>query len=469
MDIIREVEIKFSISRQLTVSRLENALRQWNFRIIASGSKDVRDIYLDTADFWFYRAGVACRLRQSHGLRELCLKTLNPSLSGIAERMELVERLPCGAARKQRRRLPGQKIVEFLRRADVVVVVRPLFRLRQHRSVIEIAGKGGLQISVSRDAVVFPGRKDERFEIEIELRKGEPKRLEALARRLHHRFNIARISESKYEQGLKSAGIVAPCVPYGETHLSGKMRIADAFARLVAHYLRDLEWNYPGVLLGIAPEKIHDFRVALRRLRVVLKYFQPWISSPLIRETDNELKELSALIGPIRDWDTYLRHLYENSARNINGRNMAIAISIRQRDHRRLVKALSGGRWDQMRQVLTRLSKRRIIALYLKASAPRTVGEIVPIAVEEWLIPSVEKATLGSEPKALHKLRRRCRRLRYVAEIMAAMDVPRMEAIATIARDLQTKLGRIQDGQVINAIAKRMNENMLSNARWKAG
>src|SRR5262249_40822293 len=57
---------------------------------------------------------------------------------------------------------------------------------------------------------------------------------------------------------------------------------------------------------GESPEPVHQMRVAVRRLRSVMKVFAHGIGDARIAATDRTLKALGAKLAPARDWDVFV-------------------------------------------------------------------------------------------------------------------------------------------------------------------
>ena len=64
--------------------------------------------------------------------------------------------------------------------------------------------------------------------------------------------------------------------------------------------------NLDAVLDGDDPEGVHQFRVALRRLRSMLSTFKPVLSTVDLVWLEREAKLLIDLLGPARDWDVFV-------------------------------------------------------------------------------------------------------------------------------------------------------------------
>jgi len=81
---------------------------------------------------------------------------------------------------------------------------------------------------------------------------------------------------------------------------------ATAFAALVSNCLDQTRANEAGLIAGRNPEYLHQFRVALRRLRSVFRIYRPLLEPQRHSALAAETAWLSALLGATRDWDVFL-------------------------------------------------------------------------------------------------------------------------------------------------------------------
>ena len=67
----------------------------------------------------------------------------------------------------------------------------------------------------------------------------------------------------------------------------------------------------PEVGADADPEELHELRVAIRRMRALLRAAQPLITDERAESIRRELRELGGWIGPARDADVFVSYLRE--------------------------------------------------------------------------------------------------------------------------------------------------------------
>jgi CHAD domain-containing protein len=86
---------------------------------------------------------------------------------------------------------------------------------------------------------------------------------------------------------------------------------ADAAVKVVAVRAEELADHSENVLDTRDIERVHDMRVATRRLRAVLEIFAPCFPKPLHREVLRDVKDLADALGERRDPDVHIAALDE--------------------------------------------------------------------------------------------------------------------------------------------------------------
>jgi CHAD domain-containing protein len=225
--------------------------------------------------------------------------------------------------------------------------------------------------------------------------------------------------------------------------------------------IRELLAREPGTRSGVDPEELHQMRVALRRMRSVLK-----TSGALLGSTADavraELGLLGQSLGEVRDYDVLIGHLRELvaefEARDQLAARELIAKFVARRAvaKRRLTKALSSGKYATTLQSAAQLAR-------LPEHEPELAEATVESPAATDLVAGLRKpyrklakavAALPADPPDddLHALRIGGKRLRYAAEL-AESSVKKKEAgkirkLVAATKDLQTVLGDHQDAVI---------------------
>jgi CHAD domain-containing protein len=217
-------------------------------------------------------------------------------------------------------------------------------------------------------------------------------------------------------------------------------RLQEQYSEILAHD--------PGTRLGDEPEALHKQRVAVRRLRALLRSARPMLDRVWTDQLRDELGWLGSSLGSVRDLDVLLLHLREE-VRALEGEDRSAGLELiaaldeeRTAARAELVRALSSGRY------LTLLAR-----LEEAVPGPRWVGDDIP--VEELAAKSFRKLAkaakaLGKDAtdEELHAVRIRAKRARYAAELAEAVVGKPATRFVRRARKLQDVIGEHQDAVV---------------------
>ncbi|MFM7068165.1 MAG: CHAD domain-containing protein, partial [Actinomycetes bacterium] len=235
------------------------------------------------------------------------------------------------------------------------------------------------------------------------------------------------------------------------------------FASALGGYLLDLRAQEPGVLDGVDPEALHDYRVALRRARSVL-----WGGHRTFPAEELELLEaltvwLARLTSTARDLDVLvgdLPGLFDAlPSSTLRGRSRLQRQLVEQRDaayatlHVAMRSARYGvllRRWDTMASL--HVDGGIGVASGLGRDARRPSG----VVAERLLSASLQRArksgrvALQSDDRSdWHRLRKDVKRFRYLLTGCAPIfPIGAVDAVESELRDLQDVLGRLQDRHV---------------------
>ena len=102
--------------------------------------------------------------------------------------------------------------------------------------------------------------------------------------------------------------------------LHAELSYREAAASTVAVRTQELFDHAEGVLDTSDIERVHDMRVATRRLRAVLEIYEPCFSRKALRDVLDDVKALADALGERRDPDVHLAQLEEFADRRQGGR-----------------------------------------------------------------------------------------------------------------------------------------------------
>ncbi|BBL80761.1 hypothetical protein RxyAA322_26150 [Rubrobacter xylanophilus] len=414
----------------------------------------ITDLYLDTADWSLYRAGYALRLRSAGRGAEATMKSLAArGGDGLRERREISEPLLKPDARLLEGSGPvGRRVRALAGRRELGV----LFRVETDRTSYAFLLAGRKAATVELDSCeIRAGTGGRRLlrRVEVETEPGVPAgELEDFVRELRETCGLSPAALSKYEAGLRAAGLSPPGPPElgpegtGHSPVLGEL----AFAVMRSQMRRFLA-HEPGTRLGDDPEELHDMRVACRRLRTALRVFRKALPGSAARFR-GELGWIGGVLGEVRDLDVLLAQEGELP----DGLRRALERE-REEARDRMLQALDSRRYwcfvEEFAGFLRRGDRGHT------PGADRPVLEAAPeLVVGEHRRVREAGARIGPNSPAedYHRLRRRLRRLRYTLEFFSGFyGAAAPEYISTL-KNLQDLLGEHQDAAVAAATLRHL-------------
>lgn len=297
-----EIELKFQVPA---------AARAGVRRALATATAQtvhLRAAYFDTADQRLAAAGLALRLRQE-GRR--WVQTLKSRGDGVMERLEHEVVLPA------QRGVPtldparhadtpvGRRLLQLLADGTPLQeryrteMQRLLRRVRSSGATVEIAFDSG---RIAAGAVSLPV-----CELEFELVAGPPQPLLALADRWVQRHGLWLDVRTKSERGHR-LGLGLSQVPATAAlpmRLAAGASPAQAVAAMLQAALAQALPNAAELGAGSGTaEHLHQLRVALRRLRTVLRLLAPWSADAATAlALERSWREPFQRLGTLRDAD----------------------------------------------------------------------------------------------------------------------------------------------------------------------
>ena len=458
---MKELEAKFLISAGKRPTRVLRRVLQelsWaGYLTHPRGTREIADVYSDSADWHLHKAGWTYRVRHSKGRQTVTLKQLSHQRSNIFERRELEQLLPPG---EDDHALPPGDVAELL--ASTLPKGTPLCVLFEQRTArrrynLSHPNHPHALIELSLDQVLVQSSPPTNYaEIEFELRDGPPEALKDLAGVMEQQPDLVPARVGKYQRGLLAAGLSVP--------ESGVWQAApkDVYAKWVEVAISHLslqrarlKQHEPSAWEAVHPEGVHQMRVTTRRIRAGLAAFANVLPQKSAARLKDDVRWLTSALGPVRDLDVQLenlhnyRHLLTTAQGPALNRYQRHLEQRHRKAHRALVCELASDRIATLdahfERVLEKASRR--------ASQQRGIS--IQQAASDQVLPLLEsvlkrgRAIKKSSPaEKLHKLRIELKRLRYQLEyLIDSCGKPARRSHKELSR-LQNVLGSYQDAMV---------------------
>lgn len=214
-------------------------------------------------------------------------------------------------------------------------------------------------------------------------------------------------------------------------------------------HARAIRAHEGGARTGRDPEDLHEMRVAVRRLRAILRAGRALFDAQEVEGLRGELDWLGGKLGVVRDLDVLHDYLQPRLAalqgpeHRAGQRVLRRLAADRTRARAALTAALDGPRYPQL---LARLE-----AFVTRPPAAPPPVSLPDVAATEWkrLRKAVQKLPGRPSPDDLHAVRIKVKRARYAAELARAAAGTRGRRFIDQAKKLQDILGDLQDAVVI--------------------
>jgi triphosphatase len=437
--------------------------------IVPGPARELTDIYYDTEDWHFYRAGYAMRVRRDNESAEATMKALSPAEGGLRRRREISQPIEGVETLKG---IPGP-IGERARRLAGTADLRPLFEVRTRRrtyalrtgtpssgEIVEDTSGTIRQRNSEQDAIVVAeialdeseifangGAPTHLNRVEVEvgsdaaIHDGVGDFVEVLRESL--KLRVTRTS--KFRTGLSVAGLSPEVAPdLGPTEIDATLSCGEvAFAILRRHFGAMLA-HEPGVRLGEDPEELHDMRVATRRLRAALKLYSDVLPKRSERY-ERDLRWVAGALGEVRDLDVHLQRIHEEASRN--GEVLEEVVSLvrerRVEARRRMLEALDSNRYERLVATFSGTLRR--------GRSPTPTDPILEAAPElvrdryKKVRKSANTLSEDSPPEHFHDLRKKGKRLRYALEPLQEIYGKPAKKMVKLLKKVQDDLGDHQD------------------------
>ncbi len=199
-------------------------------------------------------------------------------------------------------------------------------------------------------------------------------------------------------------------------------------------------------------EALHDFRVALRRLRSVFRGYKPFLKGSAKKKLRARLSALAASTNAARDFEVQMEWLTKRAPElepEAAGGALYLTERLQSRgDGAPRADALRA-EFDPLHESFRKSLSRLRLRLEGGPSFLSATGELIAEAATR-LKDSLETVTSPEDGEKLHRARIEAKRLRYLLEPISA-EVPEAWALVIEMKTLQDILGELQDMRVLSS------------------
>jgi triphosphatase len=429
--------------------------------------------YFDTPDQWLSSHRMALRVRRIGRKRIQTLKAPAAGPAGLQNFQEIEAEID--SDRPQLAAITDTKLSRRLERENVWRRLRPIFETRfQRTAFLTEQGDSKIEVAVDLGSIIAGGRRLPIAEIELELKSGEPGALyelaEHLALQLSEEFPVRLGSETKAARGYALAEGIEPTPHKAEPiALPPDMSTEEAFVAIVNNCLDQLRANEEAVLSTEDDEAIHQFRVALRRLRAIVSAYRDLVNDDVQAVISIDLRWMQRQFGPARDLDVLIAETLQPIHNRLRAQPafdqlLETAETARTEARRTAHLAIENPRYVSM---LIQFYRHLHSGDWRRASARARLGAPVGDFARP-LLQSRHKrlARLGAryevlpEPE-LHRLRLLAKKMRYAAEAFHSLYKPKpTKKYLSALTAIQDSLGSLNDAfvsrQLLSGLAQRL-------------
>jgi CHAD domain-containing protein len=278
------------------------------------------------------------------------------------------------------------------------------------------------------------------------------------------------LDEAVLATGARPGGVSAKV----EVALAPYERADVAVASILKRLAEVMDASLPGTIADVDPEFLHDYRVAVRRSRAVMRELKPVFPPEQLARFRVDLRWLQQITGPSRDLDVYVLDFDElRSGLPEPGRSDLEPLLRVLRDrrvvaHREMVRALRSERAVELRaQWPAFLHELVTLPIEDRPDAVRPIGELSGeriVKVYRRMVKMGGAIDDASPPESLHELRKQGKELRYLLELFGSSLHPGevVKPLVRALKSLQDTLGRHQDREVQIATLRSLRDGVAA-------
>jgi CHAD domain-containing protein len=417
---------------------------------VAAGAAEVAHwTYLDTVDWRLHNAGMSLRDSRQGTAAELVLSTRSGAQISAPSR---VRRWP-----RRADTLPGSTVRDQLGKAVGVRALLPMAQVQVRSIPLRLTDdldKTRVRIRVEQHCLVGSGDQPLPLRVVIAPLRGYDRDGDRCATLLANDLPQFDSHDPVATIAMTAAGRPPGQPSVATLSLDPADPAAASAAAVLRRWMDIIDAVRAGVLDDVDPEYLHDLRTAVRATRSILRLGgEPLSGTAEWERFAAEFAWLGQLTTPLRDIDVYLEELAGRGELNVSGLDdldPLVTHLTRRRAH--AVRAVRAGLRSDRGMRLSAdwrctldglasarapgLTTRDLAAQHARSAYRRIVRAAAPV-------------TERTPPDHLHRLRRRCKQMRYLLDGYDSVYAPLPHrAVLSALKQLQNCLGDIQDSDV---------------------
>ena len=240
--------------------------------------------------------------------------------------------------------------------------------------------------------------------------------------------------------------------------LTPGLRAVDAALRIQRSLLTTLRRNERGAREALDPEFLHDYRVAVRRIRTCLAQMHGVLPARSVTRFRRDFRWLAEMTNPARDMDVFRIDLAGHARllppphRGDIDPLIAFVLARQPAAPKRLTEGLRSARYRSLLRDWVAFLKTRPAGGPSTPDANRRIFEVASERIASRfarVMRKGKKLKSGSADLKFHRLRIECKKLRYLLEFFQDLyDPEEVETFIAPLRKLQDTLGEFNDLRV---------------------
>ncbi len=456
-----ETELKLRITPQ-HLARLRRHVLLKSHQLARPVARRLYNVYFDTPELDLHRSAMALRLRRSGAQWLQTLKGGGEIRAGLHQRNEW--EVPVKGETLDFSRTKSA-VWDALLPVTLREKLRPVFVTDFSRSSRIVSWKGAhIEVCMDQGEIKTERHSQPICELELELKSGSPRHLFELALAILDvvPFEVEMVNKAEYGFRLLG-GFVEQPHKFELPVLSRQDDLTHGMQILIWSCLLHFQSNWRGAISGDDADFLHQVRVALRRLRVLLHLMLMLRPDDTLECLSAEIADWSVMLGRIRDRDVFIAQTLQPLCASLTGQDGLPDLLCASQVLRADCYAALNGQAREMQSLMLRF------AIWMNDDYWTRLAEYAPHAREfsaNRLNKLAHRLALSAgrldenDAEELHELRILAKKLRYSAEAFSGWfdDQHPAEFLSALAV-VQQVLGGINDAAVAHRLLDELAQN----------